>query len=297
MWQSFVQWSAGQVRQTMTWTQLDRHLSNYLEELYLEGEDLSRANYVTAAVIFHVPGTKGLAALPRAQQAMKGWRKLCPPRSRMPIPYEAICLVANKAMDLGQHEIALVLMMTFLLYLRPGEAFSLRVRDLVLPLRRSGKAFKDHAILLHPLEVGVPSKTKQWDEMLTLDLPHLKFLGPALERWMQVQHRSKDEPLFQTTLQETNQFLEDQWKPLGLQPLGAPHMYRLRHGGASFEAANQLREISGIQTRGRWLTQKSMKNYEKGGRLQQLFGSLSKRTQKEALQAAKDVVRRLLKKH
>ena len=44
MWRGFVKWSAGQVRQTMTWTQLDRRLSNYLEGLYLEGEDLSRAN-------------------------------------------------------------------------------------------------------------------------------------------------------------------------------------------------------------------------------------------------------------
>lgn len=206
-------------------------------------------------------------------------------------------LVGQQGIEFGAPRDRIILLITFLLYLKPGEAFSLRLRDLVLPLKKSGKAFKDYAILLHPLEVGVPSKTKQWDEMLTLDLPHLKFLGPALERWMQVQQRGKDELFFATTLQETNQFLEDHWRTLGLHPLGAPHMYRLRHGGASHEAANQLREISGIQARGRWLIQKSMKNYEKGGRLQQLFGSLSKRTQRDALQAAKDVVKQLLRKH
>lgn len=108
-WATFLAWAGLTVEQITGRTMLDNLLTNFLEFLYLEGEDLSKANYVSAAILFHCPYAKGLSSLPTAQQSMKGWRRLCPPRGRMPIPYEAVCLLCKKAMEDNKVEIALVL--------------------------------------------------------------------------------------------------------------------------------------------------------------------------------------------
>ena len=123
---------------------------------------MSRANGVTAAVMFHVPGTKGLGSLPLAQQSMKGWRRLCRLRSRMPIPYEATCLLSQAAMRMGKMEIALCLLLSFFLYLRPSEPFRLRVQDVVRPVGKRRRTYQHYTLLLHSNEVGIPSKTLQY---------------------------------------------------------------------------------------------------------------------------------------
>ena len=83
MWEQFQTWCGTRLRATMNKSRLDILLTEYLEFLYLEGEDLSKANYV-AAVLYKVPGTKGSHSLPKTQQSMKGWRRLCPPRHECP---------------------------------------------------------------------------------------------------------------------------------------------------------------------------------------------------------------------
>jgi hypothetical protein len=133
--------------------------------------------------------------------------------------------------------------------------------------------------------------------MLSLDLKHQKFLEPALVKHLAVGTRSNSEMVFSCfsiTLQDLTDFMESQWRPLGLQPLGVPHAYRLWHGGASHDAAHGLRELTSIQARGRWQTLKSLKNYTKGGRLQQLVGSLSNEVQCKAAEAIKSVSRLFL---
>lgn len=292
-WMEFVRWTRKAVTIRTPLPLLDRRLTDYLEHLYLQGEDLSRANYITAAAIYQVPGLKGLASLPMTQQSMKGWRRLCPPRSRMPIPYEVTCLLALTACQQGLFEVALAMLLIFALYLRPNEAFLLRNRDIVRPVKSKPKAFKHFAVVLHPMEEGIPSKTLQWDEMLSLDLEYQKFLGPALIQRLQLDKKSLDEPAFTISAEDVNNFMQEQWQELGLNPLGQPHLYRLRHGGASHEAAHGLRELTAIQARGRWQTLKSVKNYEKGGRLQQLFGALSASTRKASLQAVQQVQKHL----
>ena len=142
-WGLLVAWSRGRVR-------VDMPL--YLEHLYF-------ASYTVAATVYMIPGTKGSGNLPLAQQSMKGWRRLCPPRARMPVPYETVCLLAMKAFNTGNAQICLFLLLSFLLYLRPGEALKIRVQDIVSPVKRAGRAYQHYAILLHPTEEGIPSKT------------------------------------------------------------------------------------------------------------------------------------------
>lgn len=244
-WENFQKWSRGRVKNLLKWgieeaaratMHLDMLVVDYLESLYMSGEDLSVANYTMAAIVFSVPWLKNQAALPEALQSMKGWRKLCPRRSRMPLPFEAVCLVVQKAVQEQRVEIGLVLLLSFFLYLRPMEAFRLRVKDIVKPVKRGGSSYGHYSFLLHPMEMGVPSKTLQWDEALVLDLDHQKFLGPALNKWLNLSKRSKESLAFSVTPEQVNNYMEKTWGPLGLEGLGRPHMYRLRHGGASHDA-------------------------------------------------------------
>lgn len=233
----------------------------------MNGEDLSLGNYVVAAVLHRHPELRERGWLARAQQSLKGWRKLCPPKSRMPLPYEAVCLVALTAIRQGLVQEALAMLLTFGLYLRPTEFQHLRVQDIVKPVKKGAKVYKYWSVLLHPLEEGVPSKAQQWDEALTMDLDHLASLGPAMSKTLQLAKRSRNEIAFNVTSTDVNNVLQNLWPVLQLESLGAPHMYRLRHGGATFELANGMRSLQEVQLRGRWKALKSLKNYEKGGRL------------------------------
>lgn len=142
--------------------------------------------------------------------------------------------------------------------------------------------------------MGVPSKTAQWDEALRLDLPYQQFLGEAMEKHLNLKRRPRGERAFKVTSQEVNQFMNTHWKRLQLTPLHDPHLYRLRHGGASHDIACKHRTLQAVQVRGRWMALKSVKNYEKGSRLAQLFGSLSKSTQRKCLDAKKSIGRDIL---
>lgn len=260
---NFQVWRRESFRRTQTVKELDCSLVDYLQEKYYAGEDLAYANYTLAAVAFFRPGMKGATTLPLTHQCMRGWRNLCPARSRMPLPYEVVTLLAVTAVKKGLTQVGLVLMLNFYLYLRPSEFSRLRVCDLVRPAKRAGKTYRWWGVLLNPSEEGIPSKTLQWDEALVLDLPYQQFLGPAMDLHLQLRNRAKGEKAFTVTVTDINQFLQSEWIPLGLQPLGAPHLYRLRHGGASHEMASQLRCLSAVQLRGRWQALKSVKNYEK----------------------------------
>ena len=299
-WTNFEKWGKRRVKQILTLgleepskaaARMDSLVVDYLEFLYISGEDLSVANYTMASIVFKIPWLKNQAALPEALQSMKGWRRLCPPRSRMPLPYEAVCLVVRRAVQEEEQEIGLVLLLSYYLYLRPMEAFRLRVKDIVKPVRGGGSGYGHYSFLLHPMEQGVPSKTLQWDEALVLDLSHQKFLGPALNKWLKLGQRKKDSLAFSVTPDKVNNFMARVWSPLGLQSLGHPHLYRLRHGGASHDAMRQYRSLPAIQSRGRWQSVKSVRNYEKGSRLAQLFGSLEESVQQKAIEAAKSVSR------
>ena len=213
---------------------LDLALESYLNHVYHQGEDLAVGNYVVAAVGFFNPTMRGKDHLPKTMQCLKGWRKLCPPRSRMPLPFEVVALLAVTAANEEKFEVGLVLLLTFFLYMRPSEFTKIRVQDIVCPVKKKAPgSYKNWSILLHPIEEGVPSKTEQWDEMLALDLPYQQFVGPALNSHLGLKKRSKTQKAFRVTPTEVNQFMVSHWETLGLQPVGAPHLYRLRHGGAS----------------------------------------------------------------
>jgi len=69
---------------------------------------------------------------------------------------------------------------------------------------------------------------------------------------------------------------------LQLGVLGSLHPYRLRHTGASHDFAAGARELALVQRGGRWRDTRSLRRYEKGGRLSELLQLLPPAVQQHA---------------
>ena len=78
--------------------EVDAAVQAMLEEMFDNNEDLSQAQYMVAAVQFKMPWLKShrQQLMPLTRQSFQGWRKLDPPKSRLPLPWEVVCLIALK---------------------------------------------------------------------------------------------------------------------------------------------------------------------------------------------------------
>ncbi|CAE7664704.1 unnamed protein product, partial [Symbiodinium pilosum] len=248
---------------------IDKNLAEKLQDMYMDGEDLSAGQYLIAAVLFFSPQVKaeGMQKLPRVKQSLQGWRRLAPPQSRLPIPFEAVALLAKWGFENG-----------------PASE-----------MPRSGET-SNQSEALPAVDTGPPStgaghssKTMEFDETLELDLPYHDNVGEALARVAAVGSRDPEEVLFKHSLRDLARFLERGAEALHLQALGPLHPYRLRHGGASHDFSLGLRDLPAIQLRGRWRSAASVRRYQKGGRLAQLFAGLPGEVQRAALKAVSDL--------
>jgi integrase len=261
----------------------DHYLTEYLDALYLDGEDLSLGKTLLAAIIWIHPAwhRQAAALFPQSRQALRGWHRLNPPQARLPLPWEAVAAVACFLCGELKYQAALMLILSFVCYLRPSEPYRLRVRDIVL-----GTRGYPPALVLHPSEMHVPSKTQEFDESIQIDLAEHSFLNHALELHLQLRRRGPDELAFSVTQASVKVDMERVAVILQLQPLGDFHPYRLRHGGASQDFALGRRTLAEVQRRGRWRSFGSVRRYEKGGRLSQLLGALQPRVLDHAARCA-----------
>lgn len=272
---------------------VDQKVSGFLDQMFANGEDLSQGQYMVAATMFMLPHLRSpkYTLMPLTKQSLQGWRKLDPPKSRLPMPWEVTCFMAQEAFAMGKLQEALMMLFCFALYLRPGEVSKLRIMDLVPPVPRANQSSCHWSVVLHPLEVGVPSKTAEFDETVSFDLPDLDFIPRETSRLMKVRFRNRAEPLFSATGSQLRSVMEAIASKHGLQQIGPPHPYRLRHGGASHDFARQRRSLVEIQRRGRWKSFSSVRRYEKGGRIDQMLNSLPKPLLDRILLAAKNIQR------
>ena len=252
----------------------DSALASYMDVLFAEGASASQGQKMLAALLWREPWLGRLAGgrMSRCRQALRGWRRIQPPGARLPIPYPVVHAIAMRFFHAKQPEFALLTLVMVELYARPSEPFRLRGRDVVAPVPGAGPAHAHASVVLHPFEAGVPSKTHEFDEALLLDLPRQAALGEALVRLSQ--KRGPDQLLFTVLPADYFAALRIAEDALNLKALGALHPYRLRHTGASHDFASKARDMQSIQRRGRWKDKRSMRRYEKGGRLQELLQRL-----------------------
>ena len=77
-------------------SELDQKLVSHFDRLYLEGKGFSAGQKLLAALLFFLPvyGSAGRLNLPRAQRALRGWKKRRPGTTRRPLPWCVICGIA-----------------------------------------------------------------------------------------------------------------------------------------------------------------------------------------------------------
>ena len=75
-----------------------------------------------------------------------------PPQSRLPLPRAVVAILANEMMAKQWPEAALVVMLSFVAYLRPAEPFRLLARQVVAPYPAAGKGHQWWSVVLRPLK-------------------------------------------------------------------------------------------------------------------------------------------------
>eukprot|EP00973_Karenia_brevis_P023630 3255947-Karenia_brevis.AAC.1 len=75
---------------------LDDAVAKLMTRQFFKGHHSAWGEKLLAAVIWRLPiyGKHGRHRLPRAAQALKGWRRRCPARSRRPVPWATVAAIS-----------------------------------------------------------------------------------------------------------------------------------------------------------------------------------------------------------
>ncbi|CAE7387391.1 LYPLA1 [Symbiodinium microadriaticum] len=255
-----------------TWppNELDWTLADYFDAMFLDGSSHATGQKVLAAVEFAFIEKKG--QLVRSRRALRGWQKLRPPQSRLPLPKPLAYGMAQIIMARGHREMGLKLVLDFDLYLRPSEGMDLLGKHVVAPVPGAGAQYRKYAVIIRDQDYGKPDKTGVYDNTLLLDNPATeRWLGPTLRNL--AIRRGKERLLFSFSQEEFRKEFDKAGASLGVNGL---QTYQLRHGGASEDLNSRVRDHVGVRERGRWRTDTSVRRYAKTGKLQKLLQELEK---------------------
>lgn len=249
---------------------VDAILADFLDLMFLDGRFPAEGENVVASVEFNNIRLKG--KLVRCKRALKGWRKEKPPQSRLPLPRLVAAGMAMVMVSQGQRLMGLKLMLDHDTYLRPGESIELKAKDVVAPVKNSGKHYKWHSIIVRDIEDLRPDKAGVYDNSIPLDSLDRQFLGPLI--WSHTQNlKSKESNLFPFTAAQYRKVFQQCGETLNLKNL---HPYQTRHGGASEDLNSGARDFQQVKIRGRWHTDQSVRRYAKVGKIQKLMANLSR---------------------
>ena len=255
--------------------QLDEALCEYADHEYLNGEAAHCGEKLQAALEYERPefSRAGALHLPRFRRCMKGWRKMAPTQTRLPMPEFMKSAISAVFLHQDFKEEALYNEVTFSTYSRPGEMLKVHAMDVVPPNRDFGHC----VIVLGPMERGESSKVGIYDEVLILDDVRCPWLPTLLHQHsqQQINQFGQEAPLWNFS---ARQYLVKWRRAVELLGFGevATTPYQNRHGGASRDHLKRLRSVAAIQRRGRWASDSSARIYDKPGRMQQVinqFGS------------------------
>jgi hypothetical protein len=268
---------------------IDDALADWMQDAYAEGMEAHIGSTGLAALAYMHPAldrTTGYIPLPEARLALKGWMQQCPARARLGWPEELLALVVMAMLTVGAKlnfsrqrtwEMALCTWLAVGCYWRPGEPLRLLVSDLVPPIEWPGRHHM-WSIRLHPAERMEPSKTGSFDDSILLDKAPYNAVGPLLMRLKA--GKQEGDRAFQFSSPQWSQLVAAAVAHLGLSRKLV--LYQLRHSGASNDFYHQRRGLVDIKRRGRWLTDKSVRRYEKAARLTEQLHSLPPSLRKAA---------------
>eukprot|EP00438_Fugacium_kawagutii_P031773 Skav205360 [mRNA] locus=scaffold1956:237000:237728:- [translate_table: standard] len=201
---------------------------------------------------------------------MKGWRRLSPTQTRLPMPEFLKASISAVLIHRGMKEEALFNEVSFSTYARPGELLRVQAMDVVSP----NQDFEHAVIVLGPMERGETSKAGIYDEVLILDDVKAPWLPKLLQDLadLKMKQHGEDAMLWSFSAAQYLKRWRDAVNSLGIQEV-AISPYQNRHGGASRDHLKKLRSVPSIQRRGRWASDSSARIYDKPGRMQQVINT------------------------
>jgi integrase len=250
---------------------LEISILDYLDVLMEAGEPLHAAQYAVASIIDALPLVSATSQLPRVKKALRGYRKAKPPRSRAPIGREIMAGIAQQLLAWGHPSIALLVVLQFFTYCRPGELRSAKRKQFIAPVRKKGP-LSAWALSLAPQEANPKSlqavtKTGVVDDTIVIDRP--TWLAPIIED--KIKDLLDNDLVFPEDAATVVTLFKRAGAALGLPGLC---MYQLRHGGASEDLLSADRTPHEVKARGRWTTDSSLRRYAKPAQIQRLLGSM-----------------------
>ena len=196
-------------------------------------------------------------------------------------------MIMHIVSQLNQPMVGVHLALTWSLCCRPGESLKLKYRQLVAPKQVSRR----WSVILSessPIEgKSQPSKTHELDEAVMIDHPYMQWLGVVLKHLKS--KASSSQSVFDFDMAHVTKHWHLAADACGFHPHGIQCVYQIRHGSASTDRLTQQRSVEELMKRGRWKSLSSLRRYEQGGRLSQVFGSFSAVQQKAALKAEKQL--------
>ena len=257
----FLTWAGLSVAASLRTADLDDTLSRYFENLFFLGHQPAVGEKTFASVLHHWPqfskvGSKSLAG---SWRAIKGWRRLCPGRSRYPMPRSFWMGMAVTLCHLGQVQMAVFVLIAVSSYLRPSSMFSLSRGSLVPPVVGVTKWW---TLLAHPHEEVSTSKTHEKDVSILMDSAWLAWMGPVYEKLRAGNPSSR---MWDFGYLDLVANFRKASLLLGVKVTP----YQMRHSGASADRADHSRPAAEVQGRGGWKSLSSVARYEKVARLAQ----------------------------
>ncbi|CAK0809251.1 unnamed protein product, partial [Prorocentrum cordatum] len=259
-WDLFADWARGRKLPIETEDDLETAVLDYFDCKYFEGVHSSLGSRLVCAVCYLRPelSRQRGARLARVRQALRGWSLRSPSQSRLPTPWEVVCLIADLLVRKGRWGRAAAIVSSF--------------------QRR-------WALVLHPMELGRPSKMHRWDDSRILGLDEHQFFAPVLAR-LRGPGEGSERRLFSFDYPTWAREYRQTGLELGLEVLGPPTLYGLRRAGASLDYALGRRTMLEIQRCGNWAAANSMRRCQKAGRLAEQLHLLAPGARQAALRCA-----------
>lgn len=267
-------------------TDVDNALVMFFNLKYLEGEGSHFGDYTIAALMDKQPafGKQGQRHIPRAWRCLKGWRKLCPSRSRLAYPLAVWCGISWRMVERGHVQKAVFNLVQVSSYHRPGTLLKLRKLGLVKPT----SGITGHWSLVTSLtETQDISKTGTKDDSIFLDSSWTQFMHPVL---LELSRGKKEDMVWSFNYGEYLSVFRDCCRDLKIDVVP----YQARHSGPSIDRSQNTRSQEEVRKRGGWVSRQSVARYEKSGRLAATWSKLPIATQNVMLSCEKHIAEIIL---
>ncbi len=233
---------------------VDEALADFTESVYLENGGRCRHLAVGALAAIRAWAPVGDYKFRHTRLALRGWSRLCPPRSRPPLTWDLTCLIAVVLAANGRPEEGTAVLLAFEALLRIGELTSLRWSDVAdSGDRRLGFHLPTMALRLRDTKTGV-------EQSVTVESPEVMDL---LRQHRIASPHSESDFVFDFGPAHLRACFKWAVGRLGLTPDYVFHS--LRHGGAT-RMMLMGRPLEEVLQRGRWVSCKSARHYVQMGR-------------------------------